>query len=132
MVGESCVKDPDGNVAVDDTAKLKVWKTHYEKLLNVEFPWDSESLPDIEPVAGPPPSVSVEMIERALSKLKSGKAAGPSGIIAEMMRCDSPALKRAFADLATHIIGKGVIPEDWDLSYIINCYKGKGDALIWH
>ena len=26
-------------------------------------------------------------------------------------------------------LGNGVIPKDWEESYILNLYKGKGDAL---
>ena len=29
----------------------------------------------------------------------------------------------------TNQIVRGVIPADWDLSTIVNCYKGKGEAL---
>ena len=32
------------------------------------------------------------------------------------------------ADLTIHIIRVGAIPEDWEISTIINCYKGKRDA----
>ena len=35
----------------------------------------------------------------------------------------------AIAHLANRIIYESAIPEDWDLSYIINCFKGKDDAL---
>ena len=31
--------------------------------------------------------------------------------------------------LANAIIAEKKLPEDWDLSYIINLYKGKGNAL---
>lgn len=32
-------------------------------------------------------------------------------------------------DLFNNIIQENKIPEDWDKSIILNCYKGKGDAL---
>ena len=44
VVGDKCVKDDDGKLAFDDHAKLNAWKSHYERLLNVEFPWDKDSL----------------------------------------------------------------------------------------
>ena len=57
------------------------------------------------------------------------KAAGPSGIIAEMLRCNSPILMETLTRLTNTIISDGKIPSEWDLSYIINCYKGKGDSM---
>ena len=35
---------------------------------------------------GPPPPVTTDLIRKALRKMKCGKAAGPSGIIAEMLK----------------------------------------------
>ncbi len=34
----------------------------------------------------------------------------------------------ANTDLANAIVSEGVVPADWGISVIINCYKGKGDA----
>ena len=129
VIGEKCIKDSNGTIAYTDTDKLAVWKEHYSKLLNVEFPWDSEALPQTHPVSGPPPHISEELVRFAMGKLKAGKAAGPSGVIAEMFRSYTPALISSFARLTTDIIREGKIPVEWDLSYIINCYKGKGDAM---
>ena len=49
IVGEKCVKDDAGDLAFDNESKLAAWKSHYEKLLNVEFPWDSNILSDEPP-----------------------------------------------------------------------------------
>ena len=35
---------------------------------------------------GPPPTVTKDLIRKALRKMKCDKAAGPSGIIAEMLK----------------------------------------------
>ena len=32
-------------------------------------------------------------------------------------------------DLTETVFSNGVIPKDWEESYILNLYKGKGDAL---
>ena len=49
IVGEKCIKDDDGNLAFDDKSKLAARKCQYEKLLNVEFPWDSNTLSKEQP-----------------------------------------------------------------------------------
>jgi len=86
-------------------------------------------LPEIPPTQGPPIHVTVKMIVHAVAKMKSGKAAGPSGIIVEMVRAAGPDIFEAIAHLVNCIIRDGKIQNDWNLSYIINCFKGKGDAL---
>ena len=57
------------------------------------------------------------------------KAAGPSGIIAEMLKPLGEAGVAEVRDLIEDIISEGCIPIDWQESFIVNLYKGKGDAL---
>ena len=59
---------------------LAFWKSHYEKVLNVEFSWDSSTLCEEQPFQGPPIRITNEMVSKALAKMKKGKAAGPSGL----------------------------------------------------
>ena len=70
---------------------MKAWVEHYAWLLNVEFEWLSDSLPEVAPVAGPPPSVSAELVRKALIKMKCGKAAGTS---VSLQRCLKRLVKR--------------------------------------
>ena len=128
-LGEKCVKDDDGNIAFDDEAKLRAWKTHYEKLLNLEFPWNSDTLTDEPPVQGPPPYITVEMVTAALGHMKAGKAAGPSGIVIEMIQAAGDDIIVLITNLINSIVREEKVPDDWNLSYIINCFKGKGDAM---
>ena len=32
--------------------------------------------------------------------------------------------------LVNRIVAEGIVPSDWNLSFIINLFKGKGDALL--
>ena len=101
------------------------------RLLNVEFEWPSDSLPEVAPVAGPPPGASKELVRKALSRMKSGKAAGPSGVLAEMLKAtgeEGIGLTRD-RDLVEEVFSTGVIPKDWEESIILSLYKGKGEAL---
>ena len=70
------------------------------------------------------------MVAKAIMKMKNGKAAGPSGIVAEMLKASRHTGVQLVADLANDMIRNGTIPSDWENSYIINIYKEKGDALI--
>ena len=49
---------------------MKAWVEHYARLLNVEFDWESDLLPEVAPVEGPPPSVTKDLIRKALRKMK--------------------------------------------------------------
>ena len=128
MVGDKCVKDDSRNLSFDNEAKKVAWKQHYERLLNEEFSWNPEDL-TADPVVGPPIHIDVEMVVKAITKMKTGKAAGPSGIVAEMLKASGDTGARLVADLANDMVRNGVIPSDWEDSFIINIYKGKGDAL---
>ena len=61
--------------------------------------------------------------------MKSGKAAGPSGIVVEMIKAAGDTGATMIRDLATAIIRDGKVPTDWEESFIVCLYKGKGDAL---
>ena len=104
---------------------------HYERLLNVEFPWNPEDLSEENPVEGPSEPITLEMITKAISKMASGRAAGQSGIVAEMLKPVGEAGTVEVRDLIEDIISisGGCIPTDWQESFIVNLYKGKGDAL---
>ncbi len=129
VVGEKCIRNGKGDLAFSEEEKLNAWKDHYNKLLNEEFPWNSESLSYEEPVEGPPIYISEEMVSKAIKKMKVGKAAGPSGIIVEMLKAAGDGIIAPITHLFNQIVDKGRVPHDWNLSYIINLFKGKGDAL---
>ena len=73
--------------------------------------------------------MTLEMITKAITKMASGKAAGPSGIVAEMLKPVGEAGAEEVRDLVENKISEGCIPTDWQESFIVNLYKGKGDAL---
>ena len=129
IIGEKCVKDQEGNMAFDDSSKAKAWETHYFNLLNVEFPWNKDDLPNEPVVQGPPLYINEDMIYKAISQMKKGKAAGPSGAVLEMLLVSKQHIIPHLTKLANAIISEGRIPKDWNLSHIINCFKGKGDPL---
>ena len=69
------------------------------------------------------------MITNAISKMASGKAAGPSGIVAGMLKPIWEADAVEMHDLIEKINAEGCIPSDWQESFILNLNKGKGVAL---
>ena len=54
------------------------------------------------------------MVVKAITKMKTGKAAGPSGIVAEMLKASGDTGARLVADLANDMVRNGVIPSEWE------------------
>ena len=129
VVNEKCVRNDAGELSLSDEEKMKASVGHYAWLLNVEFEWESDLLPEVAPVEGPPPPVTKDLICKALRKMKCGKAAGPSGIIAEMLKAAGEVGIELLTELTEVVFCNSVIPTDWQESFILNLYKGKGDAL---
>ena len=112
VVGEKCVRNDAGELSLSDEEKMKAWVEHYARLLNVEFEWESDLLPEVAPVEGPPQPVKTDFIRRALRKMKCGKAAGPSGIIAEMLKAAGEVGIEFLTELTEVVFCNGVIPSD--------------------
>ena len=129
VVGEPCVRNDAGALALTDEEKMAAWAEHYSRLLNVEFEWPRDELPDVDPVQGPPPSVSAELIRKALGKMGLGKAAGPSGIVAEMLKAAGEDGVELARELVEAVLCSGVIPAEWEESIVLSLFKGKGEAL---
>ena len=111
VVGHKPVKNDAGEMSMSDDSKQKAWLEHYQRLLNAEFDWDPNHLSDESPVEGPPIPITIDMVKKAISQMKAGKAPGPSGIVVEMIRAASDMGASMIRDLAAAL------------------YKGKGDAL---
>ena len=68
------------------------------------------------------------MVRDSVSKIKNGKASGPLGLVPEIVKMAGETGVGTITDLINQIL-VGVIPAEWELSTITNCYKRKGDAL---
>ena len=129
VVGAGCVRDNLGKIVVKEDKLLEVWKEHYDRISNEEFSWDKEGLTDVRPVCGPGEKISEEEVEAAIGKMKLGKAAGPSGVVADMLKAAGKDGTRWMTELCNAVVRDGKIPKDWSRSWLVNVYKGKGDAL---
>jgi hypothetical protein len=129
VVGDGCIKDEKGNVVVEQEAIKEVWRKHFEKVSNEEFDWERDSLDAAHAVSGPAEEITANEVRAAITKMKSGKAVGPSGIGAEMLRAAGEAGVLWVTDLCNMIVKEGSIPSDWTKSWLVTVYKGKGDAL---
>ena len=102
----------------------------FDLTFNVEFDWDPDHLSNEPLIEGPPIPITIDMVEKAISKMKSSKATGPSGIVVEMIKAAGDTGAIMIRNLATAIIRDGKIATDREQSFIVCLYKGKGDALV--
>ena len=85
VVGDKPVKNEAGEMSMSEDSKQKAWLEHYQRLLNVEFDWDPDHLSYQPPVEGPPIPITIDIVKKAISQMKAGKASGPSSIVVEMI-----------------------------------------------
>ena len=64
------------------------------------------------------------MIRESISKMKNGKAAGPSGLVSEMVKALGEGVDMN-TNLVNHIIVDRGIPAEWERCTIGNRYKVK-------
>ena len=63
-------------------SKQKAWLEQAQRLLNIEFDWDPDHLSYELPMEAPPIPVTTDMVKKAISQIKAGKA---PGIVVEMI-----------------------------------------------
>ena len=129
VVGAGGVKGTDGKILTGEAEVRARWKDHFEKLLNEEFEWNKESLCGVDEVSGPAELITCSEVKSAIARAKSGKAAGSSGVVAEMLKASGDVGVRWVTELCNSIVREGKIPNDWRKSLMVKVYKGKGDAL---
>ncbi len=83
VIGARYVEDEHGDIKVEEVDIMQRWKRYYSELLNEENQYELEDhLKTESPILG----VSVEEVEEALQRMKRGKAPGPSGVTADLLR----------------------------------------------
>ena len=107
------VKD-DNKLTYSDTANKNAWKQHYQRFLNIEFPWDETSLSQIKSSISPAPFITDNMVLSTMQKMKLRKPPGPSNVIAEMLKASPDQCSQLLADLINATVKEGKVPEEWN------------------
>ena len=128
VISVCCMKNDAENVVSDADGIKNIRRKYMEKLVNVENDWDGEV--DCPVVMGPRRLISEEEVAAAIKELKMGKAAGPTGVVREMMKEAVGFGSRWMTDLINNIVNDCCIPDDSRKSILIPVYKGKGDPLV--
>ena len=73
----------------------------------MEFKWDPEHLSDEPPLKGPSIAITILVVKKVISKMKFSRAAGPSGVVVEMIRAAVDTGATVIRDLAIHLRWEG-------------------------
>ena len=79
VVGTNFIKSDTGEIKVEGAEVCERWKEYFEALLNGES--------ELEMVEGPLHKITEQEVENALKGMKSGRVAGPSGLMRDMQKC---------------------------------------------
>ena len=98
---------------------MQRWKEYYERLLNEEFEWNKDSIGEInkEESSVEERVISAAEVRVTISRAKSGKAAGPSGVAADMLKAAGESGVKWVTDICNEVVSSGEIPVDWKRSY---------------
>ena len=121
------VKDKHGKTLTTETEQVERWAEHFKELLNRPSPTEKADISQPTEVLDINIDIPTkEEIRTAITKLNKGKAAGPDGINAEILKADLDASTNAMYDLISKIWEIEQIPKDWKEGHIIKLPK-KGD-----
>ena len=127
IVGCRFIRGADNILRTDEGEVRDVWKRYYSDLLNVENP---NSFEETVAVQGPIVEVTPDEVKRALRGMKLGKANGPSGISADLLKAAEEFVIPKLVAIFNEILSTGLSPEEWTHSVTVPIYKGKGDPLM--
>ena len=71
---------------------------------------------------------SLEEVIKCLNKLKSGKAAGISGIVAEMLKAGGQLVAEKLWKFFVRVWDEVGVPKDWESGIVMPLFK-KGDRM---
>ena len=138
------VRDEGGQPCTTITAQHQRWRRHFAGILNIRSQYNLEELRKVgqRPIRPQMDDLpTMEELEQAVGKLRSGKAGGGSGILPEMVKsacCDSDFLD-LLLDLVCTVWKEKRVPKEWSDAIIVpipkkgnltNCDNWRGIALL--
>ena len=123
------MKDSNGVVLTEETDIIERWRSYFEQLMNVENERINRTVEArAETVVE---AIAEEEVEKALGKMKKGKATGPDDIPVEAWRVLGHAGVKILLEIYTTITTITTISErmldEWRDSTLIPIFKNKGD-----
>ena len=116
------MKNSQGQLMMKKQDILYIWKPHFEKHLNTQFPHDLDTLREHIP------PITKQEVENSIKRLSNGKAPVIDGITSELIKAVGDMMITILIILFNKIIKTEKSPEDWSKMIITPIHK-KGDTL---
>lgn len=117
------ILDKDGNMIVQKSEGLRVWKEYFEELLNGENPSENttttertETYQHVQPQVELP---SLQEVSKAAQELKNNKVPGQDSICAEVLKVGGEIIGRKLHKLILEIWNKEEMPDEWNEAVVI-------------
>ena len=101
--------------------RAKIWKEHREKIINEENNWNHMVETDV--VEGPVEKVACNEIVKAMQRMKSEKATGPSQVSVEMIVASGEIGVKVMMELCQRVLDGRGMPDKWETSVIVPIFK---------
>ncbi len=117
------VRGEDGELVGDESGLNQIWKDYFEELINNEAEGEAVvTSMGIEAGRGRVPmqrETDRLEIEKAIARLKCGKAAGIDGITAEMLKYGGDIVVEWMLLICKRAWKRGEVPDDWKKAIIV-------------
>jgi len=110
---------------------MRRWAEHYEGALNHTPSQPCQELDDAASTTLPDADIadnapSLDEVQRAIRRLKNGRAAGADDIPPELLKCAIDPVSRALHGPFFTVWKSGKVPAEWKEGIVLSLYKGKG------
>lgn len=117
------VKDKSGSLLRQDTQIMERWREHFKELLNDGAEADAVEADNTFTLEDPGRGITSGELNKAIRKMKLGKAAGYDCITPEMVKYMGSLAESKFLELLNLAWRWKKVPQDWTLAVILPLFK---------
>lgn len=124
------IRDEGGKLLTEHTQIMERWRQYFKSLLEDDDTYETPNSEDNEQQEENEyamETITTEELEKAISKLKLGKAAGIDEITPEMIKFLNTEGKEKLLEILNIAYSEGITPQDWQTG-LINPIHKKGDT----
>ena len=124
MTPADTILDESGQPLQRNEEKLARWRRHFEKVLNVDNAVSEEVMvgtmvnADVETQ-----DVTREEVEKAMTMLKNGTAAGNDNIAADLLNNGGETMVDWVTELVQEVWRKRKVPQEWKDAMLVSLFK---------
>ena len=121
------VNDKNGRPTNERSERLKIWKEHFDTVLNREPPVSPIQPHEIETMQNDREfdigAFQPTEVKNAIKSMKSGKAAGHDSVVAELLKTDLEERTKELTKLFNKVKEEGAAPKSWSKGLIVKLTK---------